>query len=77
MKNLFFLLVFSFVFMACSLPYKVVYNSNPIGASLVCDGRFEGYMPITRYFYLTLLKRMIIKFYLARLFGRAELNLNL
>lgn len=33
-------------FIGCS-SYSITYNTNPIGAALVCGGTSEGYTPVT------------------------------
>lgn len=37
-------------FMACSNQYAITYNTNPIGASIVCGGIGKGLSPLTLYY---------------------------
>ena len=47
MRTLFSLIVIGFFFfVGCSTGYNITYNSNPIGASVVCNGTNYGYAPL-------------------------------
>lgn len=35
---------------ACSRKYPITYNTNPVGANVVCAGISKGYSPITLYY---------------------------
>lgn len=39
-----------FVMSGCSSKYPITYNSNPTGASVVCNGTNKGYTPTTLYY---------------------------
>lgn len=47
------LIVVGFFFMGCSSRYSITYNSNPTGASIVCNGINYGYSPVTLYYDLS------------------------
>jgi hypothetical protein len=38
-----------FIFSGCSSKYQVSFDSNPKGATLICDGKNWGYTPISLY----------------------------
>lgn len=46
-----FLTILSFFTIGCSSGhYGITYNTNPIGANLVCGGQSKGYTPVTLYY---------------------------
>lgn len=45
-----FLTIFVYLLSGCSSKYPVTFNSNPTGASVVCNGTNWGYAPITLYY---------------------------
>ena len=34
----------------CASKYSITYNTNPTGASIICNGTNEGYSPVTLYY---------------------------
>lgn len=44
------ILIFTLFFNGCSSNYAITYNSNPTGASVVCNGVHKGYTPTTLYY---------------------------
>jgi hypothetical protein len=38
------------IFSGCASKYSITYNTNPTGASIICNGTNEGYSPVTLYY---------------------------
>lgn len=45
-QKLIYLLLISFL-SGCDSGYKITYNTEPVGASIICNGKNEGYSPVT------------------------------
>jgi len=51
MKKLLLPILISIVFLAgCGRNYSITYNTEPTGASIICEGINEGYSPVTLYY---------------------------
>lgn len=46
-QRLIYLLLISFLSGCASSGYKITYNTEPVGASIICNGKNEGYSPVT------------------------------
>ena len=50
MKNLCVIFVVLLPFYGCSSQYAITYDSNPVGAQVVCQGVNKGYSPLTLHY---------------------------
>jgi len=46
-KNILYLSLVIFLLTGCASGYKITYNTEPKGASVICNGTNEGYSPVT------------------------------
>lgn len=42
--------IIGMIFSGCASKYSITYNTNPTGASIICNGTNEGYSPVTLYY---------------------------
>ncbi|MCG3706506.1 hypothetical protein L5F43_08410 [Aliarcobacter butzleri] len=50
LKYMFIAILCSFIFSGCSNKYEVTFDSNPRGATLICNGKNWGYTPKKLYY---------------------------